>query len=195
MKALLLAAALLAIASPAAAATNLVSNPGFEINGVDSSTVIADWDNVDDGHFIFTDYNGVASYEGSFHASSGCVLAYCTISQTIATQAGQHYTLSFAFNPGGGVELGDASTFVSFGGVDISPDIGVGPLGWNIYSYTVIGSGSDTLAFRSFQKPAFTGIDAVSLTAVPEPASWALLIAGFGLTGAAIRRRRAAVAA
>ena len=30
---------------------------------------------------------------------------------------------------------------------------------------------------------------------VPEPASWALLIAGFGLTGAAMRRRRTAVAA
>ena len=30
---------------------------------------------------------------------------------------------------------------------------------------------------------------------VPEPASWAMLIAGFGLTGAAMRRRRVAVAA
>jgi hypothetical protein len=29
--------------------------------------------------------------------------------------------------------------------------------------------------------------------AIPEPASWAMLIAGFGLTGAALRRRRAAV--
>jgi hypothetical protein len=29
---------------------------------------------------------------------------------------------------------------------------------------------------------------------VPEPASWALMIAGFGLTGAALRRRRAALA-
>jgi hypothetical protein len=31
--------------------------------------------------------------------------------------------------------------------------------------------------------------------AVPEPASWAMLIAGFGLVGAAARRRRATVAA
>jgi protoheme ferro-lyase len=29
---------------------------------------------------------------------------------------------------------------------------------------------------------------------VPEPASWAMLIAGFGLTGAAMRRRRAVAA-
>jgi hypothetical protein len=30
--------------------------------------------------------------------------------------------------------------------------------------------------------------------AVPEPASWALMIAGFGLTGAALRRRTPATA-
>lgn len=35
----------------------------------------------------------------------------------------------------------------------------------------------------------------IGVTAVPEPASWALLIAGFGLVGAAARRRRPAVAA
>jgi hypothetical protein len=33
-----------------------------------------------------------------------------------------------------------------------------------------------------------------SFTPVPEPASWAMLISGFGLTGAAMRRRRTAVA-
>ena len=34
----------------------------------------------------------------------------------------------------------------------------------------------------------------VEVTAVPEPAGWAMLIAGFGLTGAVMRRRRAAAA-
>lgn len=39
----------------------------------------------------------------------------------------------------------------------------------------------------------FTGSDGaelVSLSAVPEPATWAMLIAGFGLSGAQLRRRR-----
>lgn len=35
----------------------------------------------------------------------------------------------------------------------------------------------------------------VGLNAVPEPASWAMMIAGFGLTGAALRRRRVVLAA
>jgi hypothetical protein len=39
-----------------------------------------------------------------------------------------------------------------------------------------------------------TAIDNVSIGSVPEPASWAMLIAGFGLTGAAMRRRRAVAA-
>jgi PEP-CTERM motif len=34
----------------------------------------------------------------------------------------------------------------------------------------------------------------VSLAAVPEPASWALMIGGFGLVGFAMRRRKANVA-
>lgn len=33
------------------------------------------------------------------------------------------------------------------------------------------------------------GLDQISVTAVPEPASWAMMIAGFGLVGAAARSR------
>jgi hypothetical protein len=41
----------------------------------------------------------------------------------------------------------------------------------------------------------FTAIGSLNAAVIPEPASWALLIAGFGLTGAAMRRRRIAVTA
>ncbi len=49
-------------------------------------------------------------------------------------------------------------------------------------------------AFGTYQARNNNGTLVVS-AAVPEPASWALLVAGFGLTGAILRRRAVAVAA
>jgi PEP-CTERM motif len=43
--------------------------------------------------------------------------------------------------------------------------------------------------------PAITNLTFNASTAVPEPGSWVMLIAGFGLVGAAARRRAAALAA
>lgn len=59
-----------------------------------------------------------------------------------------------------------------------------------------IGAGCTTGALIPSRIYGFsvTGSDAAGL-AVPEPASWAMLIAGFGLTGAAMRRRRRATVA
>ena len=51
------------------------------------------------------------------------------------------------------------------------------------------GPGGGTSRSGSF------AIDNLSVGAVPEPASWAMLIAGFGVVGAAARRHRNAVAA
>jgi hypothetical protein len=52
--------------------------------------------------------------------------------------------------------------------------------------------GSD--AFGDRRAVEFTLSDKAPGGGVPEPAAWALLIAGFGLTGAALRRRTAALA-
>lgn len=40
----------------------------------------------------------------------------------------------------------------------------------------------------------FDNVASQSVGGVPEPASWAMLIAGFGMTGAALRRRRSVLA-
>ena len=48
-------------------------------------------------------------------------------------------------------------------------------------------------AYFFYPGPFFTGSfdpASVRIAYVPEPASWALMIAGFGLTGAALRRRK-----
>lgn len=48
---------------------------------------------------------------------------------------------------------------------------------------------------RDYQSAFFYYETSVVGGGVPEPASWAMLISGFGLTGAAMRRRRVALAA
>ncbi|MBS0333573.1 MAG: PEPxxWA-CTERM sorting domain-containing protein [Proteobacteria bacterium] len=63
------------------------------------------------------------------------------------------------------------------------------------FSHTVIASydgpqGATTLS-ASGLFPGTLALDA-SPGAVPEPAAWALLIVGFGLSGAMLRRRRLA---
>ncbi len=63
--------------------------------------------------------------------------------------------------------------------------------GLDIAAFDAIGYNTnvDLLTYnRSTAQIAF------DLTNVPEPSSWAMLIAGFGLTGAAMRRRRSAAA-
>ena len=48
---------------------------------------------------------------------------------------------------------------------------------------------------RADELQALGAFEADSVAAVPEPSAWALMIAGFGLAGAAMRRARGAVAA
>lgn len=67
-------------------------------------------------------------------------------------------------------------------------------------SFTATDAGTFKVYFRSYSTDGIgplldnVGVDVTS-GGVPEPASWALMIAGFGLAGAALRRRRSAVAA
>jgi hypothetical protein len=85
----------------------------------------------------------------------------------------------------------------SFGGVSfVAGDV--------IYNW--FGNGADNI-LNNVESPcgcnAFTPLDTSSVwqggsqdvTQVPEPASWALTITGFGMIGAGLRRRRTTVAA
>ena len=68
------------------------------------------------------------------------------------------------------------SLVVNLGGWDLTAPQGINDAG------QIVGFGIDE----------FGATRAFLLTAVPEPSSWAMLIAGFGLVGAALRRRRVA---
>ncbi len=81
------------------------------------------------------------------------------------------YVLFFVTSSLGAFDLAYPSEVLSFYG----PDFGsTGTVALGDYHLTNIAGGTTEL----------------SITAVPEPGEWALLIAGFGLVGTAARRRR-----
>ncbi|WP_426169213.1 PEPxxWA-CTERM sorting domain-containing protein [Sandarakinorhabdus sp. DWP1-3-1] len=101
------------------------------------------------------------------------------------------------------VDLIDAST-PSFGTGGVlqtfysGADAGANPNPWTSYSFTTtLAAGSYAIRFVEADNQLFftQGVDNVFVgSAVPEAASWAMLIAGFGLVGAAMRRRVVAAA-
>ena len=205
----LLIAALGVAASTAASATSLVDG-GFEAKG--AATPVTDycydafatpggpacaaspW--VGGGVIISGSgpWGGTAAAQGSFY---GFVQGLSTVSQSFtATQFGTG-TLTWIdtnrTNTGGpksyNVTLSDGITssvlgnYTSAGGPWVSRSVsGFFLSGGTNYTVSFVGlSAADNTAF----------IDDVAISSVPEPASWALMIAGFGLTGAAMRRRAA----
>ena len=77
-------------------------------------------------------------------------------------------------------------SFVCAGQIIINSPIGPNDPS-NFIALDDFGAG-DTLSVIDSFDPHFTAVTA----AVPEPTAWLLMIAGFGLTGAALRRRRVA---
>jgi hypothetical protein len=114
---------------------------------------------------------------------------------------GQTYTLSFdyAFAQQHGF-TGDTlqSIAASFGGTTVftSPTdalVSKGFSGWTVQTLNLKATGtSEVLSFLASGNlpiPPFALLTAVSLTAVPEPASWGMMLLGLGTIGLAMRRR------
>ena len=214
----LIAAAALALPASANAA-NLLTNGSFEAPNIGSSgfqtflagsTGIAGWtvtsglgnasngvDIVHAGIFGFV----AAADDGVQYLDLVAEGANGGIKQSFVTTIGQIYNISFAYSHNSFGGLPSASAFFEIvGNSTLFPSIthssgNPNALDWQHFSGSFVASSSlSTLNFINTAGGGNAGIllDTVSVSgAVPEPAAWALMIAGFGLVGGAMRRRRA----
>jgi len=109
---------------------------------------------------------------------------------TLASFAAGTYTLSFDLG-GNARGDGDKTTVVTLG--DFSQSITLpsdSALQTYSYKFTTTGGNLSFADLAGGNQNIGNILDNVSLSAVPEPATWAVMLVGFGGIGAAIRRRR-----
>jgi hypothetical protein len=182
-----LALALAFGATGAQAATNLLTNGDFETGDATGWTVTG----VDVG-VVGSGFDGMNAESGNYFMALGTVGVPGTISQTVSDTAGQALVLNYYYMSSGNAP---SSFAADWDGVQIAGSaVSDAPAsGYVDYQFNVTATGSDTLTFLERDDPAFDALDNVSLTptaAVPEPATWAMLILGVAMVGFTARRRR-----
>lgn len=178
-------AAMATFVAPAHA--NLVTNGGFERGDFSGWTQTGE-----------TDFNGVqcpgsdaSVYAGNCSAFFGSTFSGGGIAQSIDFgSVGMTWNLSFAFQPDGGVP---SSLTVLFGGQTLLSLMEPSAGDYQLYQFSGITTEENmTLAFNFFSPVGYLFLDGVSVTAsataVPEPASTALV--GAGLASLLFLRRR-----
>jgi hypothetical protein len=181
---------------PAAQAQNLVANGSFEAG-------LTEWSI--NGPYVITGWYGVTDGGTALEFAYGQAGGQ-TLQQTIATVVGRTYTVSFdwkASHPNTSQTmdfaiLGAGAGSPSLGGIAVSGGYS-GPFNsgspFMHFSTTFVAdSTTATLRFHDTSRSSFNAdqiLDNVSMVAapVPEPETYAMLMAGLGLLGAISRRR------
>lgn len=190
------AAAALLASGAAHASVELLTNGSFEANTQANGTWhiysgLTGWTSGAYGIELRNNVAGTAANGVNFVELD--TTANSWMSQSVATVAGQAYTLTFEFQNRSGVASSSQGLEVLWGGSAVgSVNNSVG--GWETVTYTLIGNGgTEALTFKAIGKSDSLGtsLDNVSLTAaVPEPETYAMMFAGLGMMGFIARRRK-----
>ena len=181
----ILAGFALAFATPAAA-QELVTNGGFENGDFSGFTQTGNPGSTGVFSSPFVASGAFAAYFGPVGSTGG-------ITQTLSTNAGQSYLISFDLRNFDGQTPNFYN--VLFGGVSLFSATDSAAFNYTNFSTTATAVGASTeLAFNFRHDPNYFLFDNVSVTAVtgavPEPATWAMMLMGFGAMGVLLRRRR-----
>lgn len=140
-----------------------------------------------------SEWSGLQHYAGETQAFRSIV------SQTFDTVAGVTYNVSF--DVGFGPDSNSTGGSMGHPVLNSSVDVGLNGVyntfssaadGWANKSFTFTATGaSTTLSFKTGDTYSeYVGLDNVSVNAVPEPETYAMMLAGLGALGFVGRRRR-----
>lgn len=158
-----------------------LSGAGIEIQG--SGVVV----NAQDGNF----YVELDSHNGNGGATG--VTTNTSMGQMLSLTQGS-YQLSFWYRPRTST-VGDNGILASINGFDLLADgVKSGGSDWNQYllDFSVGSDGDYLLSFGANGQANTLGgfMDNVSVSAIPEPGTWLMMVMGFGLVGVSMRRRK-----
>jgi hypothetical protein len=207
----------LAVFVPLPASANLIANGGFELGtftgGISLAQQIQPGDSTLPNWTVsnapFTWYASGWSnnlpqtplnpHTGSFgvNLADGSVNTI-TLSETFHVVPFQQYQLSFwvgNFSANNGpaglnVNITDGTSNTLLLSEALAPATN-GSHTWTQFKFKFFADGtSNTLSFSEINGPSYIGLDDVSVTAVPEPATWTMMIVGFAGVGFLAYRRK-----
>jgi choice-of-anchor C domain-containing protein len=205
------ALAFLSAASPASAVVNLISNGSFEFGTNDASlggfstipgsASINNWLVGGSVDWI----NGYWQAQQGTHSVDLNGTSIGSLQQTIATVAGQAYSLTFYVsanpdnipNPGSDSRTLEASaggSSMSFGYTAFLPPNSRSEMNWDLRTFNFVATGESTLISFASTTPEGNccygiALDNVAVSAVPELSTWAMMLLGFAGIGFVAYRR------